>query len=226
MRTRKRFLIGGLAVAAAFGFLLWMLFKQFGSFQLTVSQFMTAQADLGMSVSQFVQSQGKADGNAVAVHGWVGGASADPRGFTLTDGRQTVTVAYAGNAKPSGAEVVVEGKIINSVLQATRVTTTKEVRIEGPLSPDAPVKYDVTTRTTTFSITDAKDAVSKRTLPVVYTGAVPDTFFIDVKSVDVSLVVVGREGPNGVFHATQILTKCASKYEAAPSTKALAPAAR
>jgi len=49
------------------------------------------------------------------------------------------------------------------------------------------------------------------TIPVIYRGIAPDTF---TDGVDV--VVEGRIGQDGVFHATTLLAKCASRYENAP----------
>ncbi|HEX2778516.1 MAG TPA: cytochrome c maturation protein CcmE [Gemmatimonadaceae bacterium] len=49
------------------------------------------------------------------------------------------------------------------------------------------------------------------TYPVVYRGIAPDTF---TDGVDV--VVEGRLGRDGTFHATTLLAKCASRYENAP----------
>ncbi len=48
--------------------------------------------------------------------------------------------------------------------------------------------------------------------PVVYRGIAPDTF---TDGVDV--VVEGRMGDDGTFHATTLLAKCASRYENAPT---------
>jgi cytochrome c-type biogenesis protein CcmE len=59
-----------------------------------------------------------------------------------------------------------------------------------------------------FTLADVKDA--SVTLPVDYTGIIPDTF---VDGADV--VVEGRRLPNGTFEATTLLAKCPSKYEAA-----------
>lgn len=57
-----------------------------------------------------------------------------------------------------------------------------------------------------FRVTDGA-----HTFPVVYHGIAPDTF---TDSVDV--VVEGRVGTDGTFHATTLLAKCASRYENAP----------
>ncbi|MHC4716597.1 MAG: cytochrome c maturation protein CcmE [Planctomycetota bacterium] len=47
-----------------------------------------------------------------------------------------------------------------------------------------------------------------RRVRVRYTGVVPDTFRAGGE-----VVVTGRMGPDGVFEARELLTKCASKYE-------------
>jgi cytochrome c-type biogenesis protein CcmE len=57
-----------------------------------------------------------------------------------------------------------------------------------------------------FRVTDGSN-----TFPVVYRGIAPDTF---TDSVDV--VVSGRMGRDGTFQATELLAKCASRYENAP----------
>jgi cytochrome c-type biogenesis protein CcmE len=46
-------------------------------------------------------------------------------------------------------------------------------------------------------------------LPVEYRGAIPEMFRVDRQ-----VIVEGRMGDDGVFHADVLLTKCASKYEA------------
>jgi len=57
-----------------------------------------------------------------------------------------------------------------------------------------------------FKVTDGSS-----TFPVDYRGIAPDTF---TDSVDV--VVGGRMGTDGTFRATELLAKCASRYENAP----------
>jgi cytochrome c-type biogenesis protein CcmE len=61
-----------------------------------------------------------------------------------------------------------------------------------------------------FRVTDGA-----KILPVVYRGVAPDTF---TDSVDV--VVSGRMGKDGTFQATELLAKCASRYENAPTNPA------
>ena len=57
-----------------------------------------------------------------------------------------------------------------------------------------------------FHVTDGA-----RDYPVLYRGIAPDTF---TDGVDV--VVEGRLGQDGTFHATTLLAKCASRYESMP----------
>jgi len=55
-----------------------------------------------------------------------------------------------------------------------------------------------------------KDKEGEATLPVDFSGIIPDTF-VD----DADVVVEGDRRPDGVFVATTLLAKCPSKYEAA-----------
>jgi cytochrome c-type biogenesis protein CcmE len=50
------------------------------------------------------------------------------------------------------------------------------------------------------------------TYPVTYRGLVPDTF---TDASDIEVIVEGRLEHDGVFHATDVLAKCGSRYEAA-----------
>jgi cytochrome c-type biogenesis protein CcmE len=60
-------------------------------------------------------------------------------------------------------------------------------------------------------------------LRVVYEGSapLPDTFRDGAQA-----IADGRMGPNGVFQATKIQAKCASKYEAEPGRPPAMPARR
>ena len=49
------------------------------------------------------------------------------------------------------------------------------------------------------------------TFPVIYKGIIPDTFTDDIE-----VVLEGRFGEDRVFQANTLLTKCGSRYEAAP----------
>jgi cytochrome c-type biogenesis protein CcmE len=50
--------------------------------------------------------------------------------------------------------------------------------------------------------------------PVTYTGTVPDTF---TDANDIEVVVEGRLQKDGVLHASDVLAKCGSRYEAVPT---------
>jgi len=64
-----------------------------------------------------------------------------------------------------------------------------------------------------FVVRDLED--ESVTFPVVYEDVLPDTF-TDSPDMDVDVVLEGRFRPDGVFVATTVLTKCGSRYEAAP----------
>lgn len=68
------------------------------------------------------------------------------------------------------------------------------------------VQRDVATQTVRFSITDGG-----ATYPVVFRGITPDTFTDSVE-----VVVEGRLQKDGAIHATDVLAKCGSRYEAVP----------
>ena len=61
----------------------------------------------------------------------------------------------------------------------------------------------------TFLVRDLAD--EELTFTVEYRDALPDTFTDDVE-----VVLEGRLTPDGVFEANTLLTKCGSRYEAAP----------
>ena len=68
------------------------------------------------------------------------------------------------------------------------------------------IERDPSGRSLTFKMTDGA-----HTYAVNYRGIAPDTF---TDGVDV--VVEGKLGSDGTFHATTLLAKCASRYENAP----------
>lgn len=60
-----------------------------------------------------------------------------------------------------------------------------------------------------FEVHDLVDA--DVSFPVVFRDVLPDTF-----NEDAEVVLEGRFNAEGVFEATTVLTKCGSRYEAAP----------
>jgi cytochrome c-type biogenesis protein CcmE len=69
------------------------------------------------------------------------------------------------------------------------------------------IERDVATQTVRFRITDGG-----ATYPVVFRGIPPDTFTDSVE-----VVVEGRLQKDGAIHATDVLAKCGSRYEAVPA---------
>ena len=84
--------------------------------------------------------------------------------------------------------------------------TNTGVKIGARVVPGS-IQRDPGGREYAFRVTDGSS-----TFPVVYRGIAPDTF---TDSVDV--VVGGRMGTDGTFQATELLAKCASRYENAPT---------
>jgi cytochrome c-type biogenesis protein CcmE len=82
----------------------------------------------------------------------------------------------------------------------------KRLRVGGDVTAD-PVRREGNNVYFTLAQNDLK-------LPVVYSGIdpLPDTFRAGAQA-----LADGKLGADGVFHATKIQAKCASKYEAKPS---------
>lgn len=77
------------------------------------------------------------------------------------------------------------------------------IRVGGTVVAGS-IERDVATMTLEFEVTDGE-----ATFPVTYQGLVPDTFMDDGE-----VVVEGRLSPEGTIHATTVLAKCGSRYEA------------
>lgn len=84
----------------------------------------------------------------------------------------------------------------------------QEVRVDGLVAP-TPIQWDAQTRTTQFTLQD-KDNAQER-LPVVYRGALPDTF-----KVGAEVVVRGKLNAQGIFEGNELQARCASRYIALP----------
>ena len=84
-----------------------------------------------------------------------------------------------------------------------RLAQTNTLRIAGVVAKGSVAK-NVEKMLLTFDL-EGKDV----SLPINYTGAVPDAF-----AEDREVVVQGRLGPDGVFQADRLMTKCESKYSA------------
>jgi cytochrome c-type biogenesis protein CcmE len=82
------------------------------------------------------------------------------------------------------------------------------VKVSGKVIPDTyeRVQGELLHR---FEVRDLAD--ESVTFPVEFRDALPDTF-----AEDVEVVLEGRMNAQGVFQANTLLTKCGSRYEAAP----------
>lgn len=78
----------------------------------------------------------------------------------------------------------------------------KGTRINGDIVTGS-IKWEASNLLLTFQLTDGKNVLNVR-----HNGVAPDTFQEGLP------VVVEGKYENGVFNATQIMTKCPSKYEA------------
>ncbi|MBI4234383.1 MAG: cytochrome c maturation protein CcmE [Chloroflexi bacterium] len=84
----------------------------------------------------------------------------------------------------------------------------KTIRVSGTLVADT-FQREAGTTVAQFAISDGDT-----NLHAVYDGALPDLFFNERSSI----VLEGRYGADGVFHTDNVIVKCPSKYEAAPSS--------
>ena len=82
----------------------------------------------------------------------------------------------------------------------------KKVQLKGQWNKDRPSAFDSKTTQFTFFLMDDQGKECK----VVLDGAAPNNF-----EMATSVVAKGRyNADEGFFHATEVLTKCPSKYEA------------
>ena len=86
------------------------------------------------------------------------------------------------------------------------ITTHKKVQLKGQWNKERPSGFDARTTQFTFFLVDDHGKECK----VVLDGAAPNNF-----EMATSVVAKGRyNADEGYFHATEVLTKCPSKYEA------------
>ena len=83
--------------------------------------------------------------------------------------------------------------------------THKKVQLKGTWNKEKDSSFDPKTSQFTFYLLDDKGKECK----VVLEGAAPNNF-----EMATSVVAKGRYMEDGYFHASEVLTKCPSKYEA------------
>lgn len=94
-----------------------------------------------------------------------------------------------------------------SELQHCTICTTQAVRVAGVVQAGSIVRDDQQQRIS-FVISDGT-----RTLPIMYTGIVPDIF-----QAGIQVVVEGHYSGQGPFQAQTLLAKCPSKFQSATPT--------
>jgi cytochrome c-type biogenesis protein CcmE len=92
---------------------------------------------------------------------------------------------------------------------------TKRLRVDGYVEPGSIVRCGAEVSFVMHQDPNKRQQDGLR-LKVVYKGSdpLPDTFKDDAQA-----IADGKLGPDGVFHATKVQAKCASKYEAKPQLK-------
>jgi cytochrome c-type biogenesis protein CcmE len=92
-----------------------------------------------------------------------------------------------------------------------------QLRVEGFVKPQTiqASGTHVSFVLTEFESHNPKATANQRSIPVTYQGSEPppDTFKGDAQA-----LAIGTWGNDGVFHATQLQAKCASKYAPAPAS--------
>jgi cytochrome c-type biogenesis protein CcmE len=88
---------------------------------------------------------------------------------------------------------------------AGAMKTHKKVQLKGTWNKDKESSFDASTSRFTFYLVDETGTECK----VVLEGAAPNNF-----EMATSVVAKGRYVEEGYFHASEVLTKCPSKYEA------------
>lgn len=95
-----------------------------------------------------------------------------------------------------------------SELRSCTICTTQSVRVAGTVQKGTVVRDDAKQQIS-FVISDS----NRQSLPVVYSGIVPDIF-----APGIQVVVEGHYTGQGPFQAQTLLAKCPSKFTAATPT--------
>ncbi|UCG82757.1 MAG: cytochrome c maturation protein CcmE [Dehalococcoidia bacterium] len=90
---------------------------------------------------------------------------------------------------------------IGELMENSSSLMGKDIRVAGNVA-DTSIEWDAESLTLRFTMFDEEES-----LPVVYSGIVPDNF-----DEGREVVVGGKYDQDGIFSADSILTKCPSKY--------------
>jgi cytochrome c-type biogenesis protein CcmE len=130
-----------------------------------------------------------------------------PLKFLLAGAAVLVTFAYLVTTA-MGASTVYYLSVSELHAKGTAAYNTP-VRVGGQAA-DGSLHFDAGTQTLRFTLTD-----SSGTMPVVYTGVVPDMFGYAKDGHYQDAVVEGTLHPDGTFYATQIIVKHDANFAAA-----------
>lgn len=114
----------------------------------------------------------------------------------------TVGFLMAEGIKDTGVYFLRPGELADRVVADTTIYDVG-IRIGGNVVKGS-IQRDLASQTITFEVADSTAA-----FPVVYRGLAPDTFTDEVE-----VVVEGRLSREGTIHATTLMAKCGSRYEA------------
>jgi cytochrome c-type biogenesis protein CcmE len=117
----------------------------------------------------------------------------------------TVGFMMYSSIKATGTLTVTPGELIEKRVADTKFATTRPVQVGANVVPGT---YQRASNGRQHSF---RAAFNKDTIQVSYDGLVPDTF-----NDSVEVLMEGVLDHAGTFHASSVLTKCASRYEAAP----------
>ena len=96
---------------------------------------------------------------------------------------------------------------VGELRESGKDLTGERVRVGGDVVPGSIERVGLADEIR-FTVTDGE-----QTIDMVYSEVVPDIFKDDVE-----VVAEGHVGPDGVFQAETLLTKCPSRFEAAEET--------
>ena len=114
-------------------------------------------------------------------------------------------IVNAASAKVSGKEIV---DAASAKVSGKEIADAASVKVSGKVVPGS---YSRSNEGLTHHFTVQDIEHPDVTFPVEYSDVLPDTFTDEIE-----VVVEGRFEQSGVFQANTLLTKCGSRYEAAP----------
>ena len=121
-----------------------------------------------------------------------------------------IALGYLGFTAFQGASMYY--LTVDELLARGNVAYGEQARVMGKVV-DGSLEKDPETNTIRFAMA-SEDA--RYSLPVVYSGVVPDAF-----KPGAEVVVEGSLTPGSTFAAESLLVKCPSKYEAEPGAEAI-----